>query len=169
MFRKSILFLVFRVGVKFEIFLRADRQLNVVKVTNYGKNMQKNRAYITRLLFNLKTLKNNYEGLLKDISEVIDIENAKPADPFFDLLEILKKEQKSLPLGYRYTGTFYMKQFEKFTKYDGVLFMREDLVSWIIEQGTDHHDPCYHRNIFKEPRDGAELKKEDAEPVFERN
>jgi len=155
--------------VKVEIFLRTDRQLNVVKLTNYGKNMQKNRAYITRLLFNLKTLKNNYDGLLKDISEVINIEHINPEDPFLELIELLTKEQKTLPIGYRYTGPFYMKQFEKFTKYNGVLFMKENLVSWIIEQGTDRHDPCYHRNIFKEPRDGAELKKEDAEPVFEKN
>ena len=155
--------------MKFEIFLRKDRQLNIVKVTNYGKNMRKNRAYITRLLFNLKTLKNNYEGLLKDIAEVTNIEQIKPEDPFLGLIEFLTKEQKALPIGYRYTGPFYIKQLEQFTKYNGVLFMREDLVSWIIEQGIDRHDLCYHRNIFKEPRDGAELKKEDAEPVFEKN
>lgn len=45
--------------------------------------------------------------------------------------------------------------------------MREDLVSWIIEQGVDRDDPYYHRNIFKEPKDDYELKKEDAGPIFE--
>ena len=60
MIRKSILFLGFRIEVRCEILLRADQQLNVIKLTNYGKNMKKNRAYITRLLFNLKTLKNSY-------------------------------------------------------------------------------------------------------------
>jgi hypothetical protein len=167
--RKSILFLGFRIELRFEILLKTDRQLNVIKSTNYGKNMKKNRAYITRLLFNLKTLKNSYAGILKDISEVINIENIKPEDPFLEFIELLTKEQKALPLGYRYTGPFYIKQFEQFTKYDGVLFMRENLVSWIIEQGTDRHDPCYHRNIFKEPKEGCELKKEDAELVFEQN
>ena len=169
MIRKSILFLGFRIELRFEILLKTDRQLNVIKSTNYGKNMKKNRAYITRLLFNLKTLKNSYAGILKDISEVINIENIKPEDPFLEFIELLTKEQKALPLGYRYTGPFYIKQFEQFTKYDGVLFMRENLVSWIIEQGTDRHDPCYHRNIFKEPKEGCELKKEDAELVFEQN
>lgn len=62
-----------------------------------------------------------------------------------------------------------MKQGEQFIKYDGVLFMRESLVSWVIEKGTDRHDPCYYRNIFKEPKEGCELKKEDAELVFEQN
>jgi hypothetical protein len=153
--------------VRFEILLRAGRQLNVIKITNYGKNMKKNREYITRLLFNLKTLKNSYEGILKDISAVINIEHIKSEDPFLELIELLTKEQKALPIGYRYTGPFYIKQCDQFIKYDGVLFMRENLVSWIIEQGTDRHDPCYHRNIFKEPKEGCELKKEDAELVFE--
>ena len=131
--------------------------------------MKKSRSYITRLLYNLKTLKSNYEGILKDIAEVINIENLKLANPFLELIELLTKEQKSLPIGYRYTGPFYIKQGEQFTKYDGVLFMRENLVSWIIEKGTDRHDPGYYRNIFKEPKEGCELKKEDAELVFEQN
>ena len=131
--------------------------------------MKKNRSYITRLLHNLKTIKKSYEEFLKDLSEIIDTEKVKAEDPFGALLEILNKEQKSLPIGYRYTGPFYMKQTDQFIKYDGVLFMREYLVSWIIEKGIDHHEPCYHRNIFKEPNDGCKLKKEDAEPVFEKN
>ena len=44
--------------------------------------------------------------------------------------------------------------------------MREDLVSWQIEDGLERPDPSYHRNIYKEPRDGFELKREDAEPVY---
>ena len=131
--------------------------------------MKKSRAYITRLLHNLKTLKSNYEEILKDLAEVINIENLKSIDHFFELIELLTKEQKSLPIGYRYTGPFYMKQGEQFIKYDGVLFMRESLVSWVIEKGTDRQDPCYYRNIFKEPKEGFELKKEDAELVFEQN
>lgn len=131
--------------------------------------MKKSRAYITRLLHNLKTLKSNYEGILKDSATVINIENLKSIDPFFELTELLTKEQKSLPIGYRYTGPFYIKQGEQFIKYEGVLFMRESLVSWVIEKGTYRHDPCYYRNIFKEPKEGCELKKEDAELVFEQN
>jgi len=131
--------------------------------------MKKSRAYITRLLNNLKTLKSNYEGILQDSATVVNIENLKSIDPFLALTELLTKAQKSLPIGYRYTGPFYIKQCEQFIKYDGVLFMRENLVSWIIEKGTDRHDPCYHRNIFKQPEEGCELKKEDAELVFEQN
>ena len=129
--------------------------------------MKNSRAYITRLLHNLKTLKSNYEGILKDIAEVINIEKLQLQDPFFEIKELLTKEQKSLPIGYRYTGPFYIKQGEQFIKYDGVLFMRENLVSWIIEKGLDRQDSCYYRNIFKEPKEGCELKREDAELVFE--
>ena len=44
--------------------------------------------------------------------------------------------------------------------------MRKDLVLWQIEKGTERPDPAYHRNIYKEPREGCELKREDAEPVY---
>ena len=76
-----------------------------------------------------------------------------------------------MPIGYRYTAVFYIKNSyssapSTFTKCDGVVFMREDLVSWQIEKGTESPDPSYHRNIYKEPKEGCELKREDAEPVY---
>lgn len=48
----------------------------------------------------------------------------------------------------------------------GVVFMREDLVSWPIEKGRKKLDPSYHHNIYKEPHEGCELKREDAEAVY---
>ena len=44
--------------------------------------------------------------------------------------------------------------------------MREDLVSWQIEKGPERLNRSYHRNIYKEPQEGCELKRTDAEPVF---
>ena len=44
--------------------------------------------------------------------------------------------------------------------------MREDLVSWQIEEGLERPDCSYHRNIYKLPQEGAELKREDAEPIY---
>lgn len=150
--------------------IKVQKTRNVLQLTKlWISKMKKSRAYITRLLNNLKTLKSNYEGILKDSATVVNIENLKSIDPFLALTELLTKAQKSLPIGYRYTGPFYIKQCEQYIKHDGVLFMRENLVSWIIEKGTDRHDPCYHRNIFKQPEEGCELKKEDAELVFEQN
>lgn len=73
MIKKAILFLVFKV----------QKILNISKLTKlWISKMKKSRAYITRLLHNLKTLKNNYEEILKDLAEVIDIENLKSIDPF---------------------------------------------------------------------------------------
>ncbi len=53
-----------------------------------------------------------------------------------------------------------------FEKCEGVVYLREDLVSWQIKEGLERPDYSYHRNIFKYPTDGAELKREDAEPVY---
>ena len=39
-------------------------------------------------------------------------------------------------------------------------------VSWQIEEGLERPDCSYHRNIYKLPQDGAELRREDAEPVY---
>ena len=82
----------------------------------------------------------------------------------------LNEELLLLPIGYRYTGIFYIKNSytvpATFEKHDGVVYLREDLVSWQIEKGLERPDPSLRRNIYKEPRDGFELKREDAEPVY---
>lgn len=44
--------------------------------------------------------------------------------------------------------------------------MREDLISWQIEEGLERPDYSYHRNIYKLPQEGAELTKAEAEPVY---
>jgi hypothetical protein len=86
------------------------------------------------------------------------------------LIEKLTEELLSLPIGYRYKGVFYIKNSytlpATFEKCEGVVYLREDLVSWQIEEGVEKPDSGYHRNIFKYPTDGAELKREDAEPVY---
>jgi hypothetical protein len=86
------------------------------------------------------------------------------------LISKLSNEVQSLPIGYRYTGIFYLKKPyvlpATFEKYSGVIFMREDLISWHIESGTERQDYSYHQHIFKEPSTDSELKREDAEPVY---
>jgi hypothetical protein len=86
------------------------------------------------------------------------------------LISKLSNELQSLPIGYRYTGTFYLKKpyvsSATFEKYSGVIFMREDLISWQIESGKERQDYSYHQHIFKEPSTDSELTREDAEPVY---
>jgi hypothetical protein len=41
----------------------------------------------------------------------------------------------------------------------GVVYMKEDLISWQIEEGFAYPEYGYHCNLFKEPMDGAKLRK----------
>ena len=129
------------------------------------------RKHIDATVSSIEFVKSRYESVSKDIQRVTSPEEYDQTIKHFDkLISNLNEELKSLPIGYRYTGVFYIKNSytipATFEKYDGVVFMREDLISWQIEKGTERPDPSYHRNIYKEPREGCELKREDAEPVY---
>ena len=134
-------------------------------------NKNKSRKYVLNLLSNVKTLKTRYEHLYKDLACLIPSQEYQQSIKNYDrIIEQLSEELKTLPIGFRYKGTFYLKNSYKFPaifeKYDGAVYLREDLISWQIEQGLERSDCSYHRNIYKEPKDGAELRKEDAEPVY---
>jgi len=129
------------------------------------------RKYLYSTILSIGSLKNKYEYAEKDIKRATSQDEYEQTIKHYDkLIANLTKELMSLPMGYRYTGIFYIKNSYNipatFIKHEGVVFMREDLVSWQIEKGLERPDPSYHRNIYKEPRDGAELKKEDAKPVY---
>jgi hypothetical protein len=133
--------------------------------------MKKSRKHISNLLSKVKSLKTKYEHLYKDIDYIISQEEYEQTIKNYDrIIERLNEELLVLPVGFRYQGTFYIKNSytipATFEKHDGVVYMREDLISWQIEQGLERPDNSYHRNIYKEPKDSAELKKEDAEPVY---
>ena len=135
--------------------------------------MNKNRKQISQLLFNVKLLKDRYEQQYKDLSSLIPQEEYEQTVKNYDRIIIrLNEELLALPIGYRYTGIFYIRNAytipATFEKHKGVIYLREDLISWIIEEqeGSNHPDYSYHRNIYKEPKDGAELKREDANPVY---
>ena len=129
------------------------------------------RKYLYSTILSIESLKNKYEYAEKDIKRATSQDEYEQTIQHYDkLIANLNKELMLLPIGYRYTGTFYIKNSYNipaiFTKHEGVVFMREDLVSWQIEKGPERPDPSYHRNIYKEPCEGAELKKEDAKPVY---
>ena len=128
------------------------------------------RKYLYSTISSIEFVKVRYESASKDIQRVTSKEEYDQTIKHFDtLIANLNKELTTLPVGYRYIGILYIKNSytipATFEKHDGVIFMREDLVSWQIEKGTEKPDPSYHRNIYKEPREGCELKREDAEPV----
>lgn len=129
------------------------------------------RKHLYSTILNIESLKRKYGYASEDIIRVTGQGEYEQTIKHYDkLIENLNKELLLLPIGYRYVGVFYMKNSYNipatFAKHDGIVFMREDLISWQIEEGLERPDPSYHRNIYKEPRDGCELKKEDAEPVY---
>ena len=133
--------------------------------------MNKSRKHVKNLLSSVQSLKNKYENNKDDIVQLTSHDEYEQTTKHFDnLISKLSNEVQSLPIGYRYTGIFYLKKPYvlpvTFEKYSGVIFMREDLISWQIESGMERQDYSYHQHIFKEPSTDSELTKEDAEPVY---
>jgi hypothetical protein len=88
---------------------------------------------------------------------------------------VLKLEEKveALPIGHRYTGTFYVKKPYTYAlpsesvKLKGSAFMQEDLVSWTIQSEDEYAKNLYYvRSIFKDKGMKTILKREDGEAVF---
>lgn len=133
--------------------------------------MHISRKETSNLLSNIKFLKNKYEYNQREIVRLTSQQEYEKNIQHYDkLMEKLKEEILSLPIGFRYKGVFYIKNTWKystqFEKHEGTVYMREDLVSWQIEEGLERPDYSYHRNIYKLPQEGAELKREDADPVY---
>ena len=133
--------------------------------------MNKSRKHVKNILSSIQSLKNKYENNKEDIIILTSHDEYGQITKHFDtLISKLSNEVQSLPIGYRYTGTFYLKKPYvlpvTFEKYGGVIFMREDLISWQIESGMERQDYSYHQHIFKEPSIDSELTREDAEPVY---
>ena len=114
------------------------------------------RIYTQNLLNNVEYLIRHHEYLKKNF---IRLEGQKTFDDIqkcYDRVrDKLTKELKSLPIGYRYTGTFYLRvpysSPVEFEKVEGTsLFMREDIISWIVEDKVQRAS-YYYRNAFKEP------------------
>jgi hypothetical protein len=133
--------------------------------------MSNDRKNAERVLSDLKSLKERYKYLEKEVIDLSSETEYEQTIHYYDKLIInITNKLLSFPIGYRYIGAFYLKKPNiipsEFEKHEGAVFMREDLVSWLIEKGLESPDPSYHRNVYKEPRDGAELKREDANPVY---
>lgn len=133
--------------------------------------MSKSRKYINSVISNIQFLKHKYENVKEDIIRVTSqIEYQRTIEHYDTLIAKLSDELLSLPIGYRYTGRFYIKKPYSipivFEEHYGTVYLREDLVSWQIDSGVEPKDYYYHRTILKKPKEGFELKREDAEPVY---
>lgn len=85
----------------------------------------------------------------------------------------LEKEIHSLPIGYEYTGSFYIKKPyivpAEVIKVEGTAFMREDLVSWTIKSDDPQIEEfSYFRNIYKDERCQNRVERDDAKPVLKK-
>ncbi len=133
----------------------------------------KSRKHVSQLLSNVKSLKDRYEQQYKEIGYLIPQEEYEQSIKNYDrIISRLNEELQALPVVYRYKGIFYIKNSytipATFEKHEGVLFMREDLVSWQIEEqkGSDRPNYGYYRSIYKDSEGAVELKRNDAEPVY---
>ncbi len=115
--------------------------------------MQKTRADITTLLMSIKHTKERYMYLEKEIISVsTQAEYDRTVDHYDQLILALTKELHALPIGYRYTGPYYLKKPytmpPEFEEGSGSLYMKENLVSWQTETGPGVYDSPYYRAVF---------------------
>ncbi len=132
--------------------------------------MQKSRSDVINFLSSVEHLKRQYVYMAKNIIEITCQADYDRTIKHYDhLITALTEEIKTLPIGHRYTGTYYIKKPYtipvEFVACSGSLFMRENLVSWQVEKEQGVYDYPYYRAVFKEPH-GAQIRKEDGELVY---
>ena len=88
------------------------------------------------------------------------------------IMSKLEDKCEKLPIGHRYTGTFYLRKpytipYESI-KIKGAAFLREDLVSWTIESDDEYAKNlgCF-RSVYKEKAMKTTLERDDGEAVFD--
>lgn len=133
--------------------------------------MKKTRTNLIHLLTSIQYMKEAYVLKEKDIVLLSNqAEYERTIKHYGDLMMLLTKELQTLPIGYRYTGTFYLKKPytmpPEFEEHSGALYMRENLVSWQIEKEPGLCENSYYRAAFKKPN-GPQITREDTEPVYQ--
>ena len=86
------------------------------------------------------------------------------------VITALYEKKSTLPTGYRFTGTFYVREPyadpTSSIEIKGSAFMREDLVSWAIEEGENTTNQFYFRDIYRDKERQTVIRREDAQPVY---
>lgn len=132
--------------------------------------VSKNRKSIINLINNIRFILNKHEHLKEDLLYLEGEEKHQQILEFYArIIAKLTKQLNKLPIGYRYTGTFYIRKAYTFpTAYEKIIgsaFMREDLCSWAIEN-EERFKFGYRREIFSAANDKMQIERENAEPVF---
>ena len=134
--------------------------------------MSASRDNIQKVSGNAKYFMRQHESLKEDF---IRIEGEKSYEriikQYKNLIVTLTKEMMALPIGFRYTGEFYLKKPycspPELEKHTGVIYMREDLVSWLIEEsGQTNLRQTYCRNAYKSDDLKSEILRSDAVAIF---
>ena len=134
--------------------------------------MKKTRSNFRNLLTSIKYIQEAYVSKGKDIMELSNqAEYDRTIKHYDDLITSLTKELQTLPIGYRYTGMYFLKKPytmpPEFEERSGSLYMRENLVSWQIETEPGRCEYAYYRAVFKKPY-GEPITREDAKPVYQK-
>ena len=135
--------------------------------------MAQSRKHIESTIRNVQSIKTK----LTDMNELfVECEGQARFDEmhlFYDrAIEKLTAEMLSMPIGHRYTGTFYIRKPYsspvEFNKVKGSLFMREDLSSWKVENNEEYRW-SYYREAYKKPelQQDALIERKHGKPVFE--
>ena len=134
--------------------------------------MRKSLKHTRNMRDSMRSLKQRYESFEKDLIGLVGQDAYQQTIKHYDdVIAKLTDEMQILPTGYRYTGTFYLKVPyvvpTGWEKIEGSAFMREDLISWEIENQDDTKKYYgYCRAIFKKPEFNTEISKEEAVPVY---
>lgn len=127
-------------------------------------------------LQDLSSLKSNFRVISYNKKVIVSLVGQDQYDSlssqFSEMFTKLTERIAQLPIGKRYTGTFYFKkpytQNTVTIKIDGSAFMREDLVSWYIDPPhNENHDVSYLRTIYKDAVCSQAVTLDDAKYVFE--
>ncbi len=130
--------------------------------------LKRARSQVSNLHSMLRMLKYNQAILVEKAGQA---EYEQIHHTLSNVVTELEKEVKELPVGHRYTGTFYLRNTytipHTIKEITGSAFMREDLVSWILKS-EDKSVNCssYVRELFKDKELKHVLKREDGEPLF---
>ena len=138
--------------------------------------MQKSLKHVRDTLYSIQWLKERNEYHSKELIRLGGEKLYQQTNVFYDkVVNQLEEEIKELPIGYRYTGAYYLKKPysyampAEFEKFEGSIFMREDLVSWQREKDDGSLDYTYYRTIYKTADvNGKIITREDAVPVYKR-
>ena len=134
--------------------------------------MKRNRKKVNDLIYSLSSLRERNKFWKNEFIELVGEQGFDQLREIYDnAIDKLTQEKKALPVGYRYTGEFYVKKPYStpilYEKVNGSAFMREDLISWRIESEDQYKDCCF-RAIYRDSggKESSQIMMDDAKPFY---